>query len=317
MKTRIFSVLALLGALSIWGSGVAIATSCTCTATGFPTADLPSPVPPALTACLVNPAGTVSGTVDATGCDIGVYYGPGHSGSVSGAAISNASYYGVLVNGAAVNVLDSTIENVGPSVNSGDNTGILFLNGANCPHGVDRHGRRGACAILGNTITQPLWGKNGITAKNPGTMVVILRNTVEGYGPDASIAQNGIEIGDGAVADIEQNTVSGNQYTGNNNATGILIYGGPGHDGVGTFEGPNYTSQALVQNNSLSGNDIGVILWNVNDPATDPPPSTNNNVSLNTIFNDGACPNIFATGILYLSGKNDMIGGNTVYGLAY
>ena len=31
-----------------------------------------------LTAALVNPSGPVTGTVNATGCNIGVYYGPGH-----------------------------------------------------------------------------------------------------------------------------------------------------------------------------------------------------------------------------------------------
>ena len=38
-----------------------------------------------LTAALVSPASTVTGTVNATGCNIGVYYAPGTSGSVSAA----------------------------------------------------------------------------------------------------------------------------------------------------------------------------------------------------------------------------------------
>jgi hypothetical protein len=83
MKTRIFSVLGLLvlcGAFSTWGGGlgVAAATTCTCTATGFHSS--PTSANPALTACVVNPTGTFSATLNATGCDIGVYYEQGHSG---------------------------------------------------------------------------------------------------------------------------------------------------------------------------------------------------------------------------------------------
>lgn len=36
--------------------------------------------------------GNVTGTLDATSCNIGVYYGPGTSGTVSG-TISGANYY--------------------------------------------------------------------------------------------------------------------------------------------------------------------------------------------------------------------------------
>ena len=48
-----------------------------------------------LTAAEVNLSGTVTGTVDASGCNIGVYYGPGHTGAVS-AEVKNANYFGSL-----------------------------------------------------------------------------------------------------------------------------------------------------------------------------------------------------------------------------
>jgi len=284
-----------------------------------------------LTACLVNPAGTVSGTVNATGCDIGVYYSPGKSGSVNGAAISGANYFGVLVNGASVDVVNSTISNVGPAINNFGNVqyrpgGILFLNGANCSKGRhddghpsdDDDGHQSACGIYGNTITQPLWGKFGITAKNAGTNVAVYGNTIAGNGSNGGIAQNGIEISDGAEADIEQNTVENNQYTGTDtNATGILIYGGPGLAGAGAFEGPNYTGQLEVQNNTLTNNDVGVVLWNVNSPVSKPPKRTNNDVSQNSISNDGTSANIYSAGIIYGSGNGDTIDDNTVYGAGY
>ena len=51
--------------------------------------------------------GDVTGTLDATGCNIGVYYGPSTSGTVSGANISGANYYGVVDDAASVNISDA------------------------------------------------------------------------------------------------------------------------------------------------------------------------------------------------------------------
>jgi hypothetical protein len=118
-----------------------------------------------------QPPGTFNTTLDAGGCDIGIYYGPGQSGLISGAEISGATYFAVLVNGAAVNVLNSTINNVGSAIASTDSanyppTGIFYLGGANCP----TQDGPSACRIDGNTITQALLGRTAIAAKNAGTM---------------------------------------------------------------------------------------------------------------------------------------------------
>ena len=56
-----------------------------CTATGFIRDSIN------LTAALINPGGTVSGDVDATGCNIGIYYGPGAHGRVDGASIHGSN----------------------------------------------------------------------------------------------------------------------------------------------------------------------------------------------------------------------------------
>jgi len=316
MKTRIFSVLVLCGALSTWG-GLA-AAACTCTATGFPTA-------PGLTACQINPTPTVTGTINAAACDIGVYYSPGNSGSVNGATISGGGSFGVLVNGASVDVLNSTITTPG-------GVGIIYLNGASCLVPFrQRHpwlggaypgfsgGYPSACGVQNNAITLTAAGKTGVVAKNPGTVVAIINNMVTGSGPNGGIAQNGIEIGDGAAADIERNIVTNNEYTGPTfAATGILIYGGPAEAGYGNFEGPNYTSHLEVANNTLSSNDLGVVLWNQAAGNSKPPP-TNNDVSQNDISNDatGADCNPFATGIAYYSGNGDTTNDNAVYGVCY
>jgi hypothetical protein len=332
MKTRIFLLLVLCVAFSTWGSlGVAAAK--------------PPPPPPVPTACTTipdapisgltayyfNPTGTVSGTVSATalGCDVAVYYGPGHSGSVNTANISGEHCFGVVANGASVDVVNSSIPVSGVTCSADAGAyanyqfGIVYLNGANCSKGrgdgypSDGDGQQSACNIQGNTITLPINAKDGVVAKNPGTNVAIINNTIKGYGPDGGIAQNGIEIGDGAVADIEQNTVSGNNYTGTSAAAaGILIYGGPGNDHFGVFEGPNYTGHAEVQNNTLIGNDLGVYLWNINT-GSNPPKRTNNDVSQNNVSDNSASCNIFAAGITEESGNGDSINGNLVYGTCY
>ena len=63
--------------------------------------------------------GNVSGALDATGCNIGVYYDNAHTGNVTGANIHSANYYGVVVNGdvgaVAVNVTGSAIHDIGES----------------------------------------------------------------------------------------------------------------------------------------------------------------------------------------------------------
>jgi hypothetical protein len=81
--------------LSVLIGGMATAKAA-CTATGFFRDGIN------MTAASINPAGTVSGTVNATGCNIGVYYDAAHPGHVaSGSDISGANYYGVVDNGDA------------------------------------------------------------------------------------------------------------------------------------------------------------------------------------------------------------------------
>src|SRR3954447_25710840 len=70
-----------------------------------------------LTAAQINPA-AVTGPVDATGCDIGVYFDDGAVHSVSGATIENAFYYGVLTRnpGTVTNISNSEIRFIGDAV---------------------------------------------------------------------------------------------------------------------------------------------------------------------------------------------------------
>ena len=76
--------------------------------------------------------------------------------------------------------------------------------------------------------------KNGITAGGPGTgggpTMAITNNTVVGIGATSLIAQNGIQIGFGAIGKVTGNTVADDIYTGPAAAagTGILIFASTG-----------------------------------------------------------------------------------------
>lgn len=165
-----------------------------------------------LTAAQINPTGTFTATVDATGCNIGVYYNTADSGgAVSGATISGANYYGVLVNGRSINITTSSIHDIGESP----------FNGAQ--HGVGIYYTGGATgSVTGNTVFN--YQKNGISVS--GTSAVIVSgNTVTGQGPVNYIAQNGVEIIYGATASVKNNSINNNYYTGSTwEACGLLFY---------------------------------------------------------------------------------------------
>lgn len=170
----------------------------TCTPTGFN----------GLTAAVVNPIAPVTGDVDATGCNIGVYF-DSHNGIVTNANVHGANYYGVVVNGdtnqISVDVTNSQIHDIGEMPFNGTQHGVAVYYrgfGAGSASG----------AISGNTVYR--YQKGGITTNGDGVTVSITNNTVTGLGQVDFIAQNGIQVGFGATADVRGNTVQDNFYTG-------------------------------------------------------------------------------------------------------
>jgi len=144
--------------------------------------------------------GTVSGTLDASGCDIGVYFAsPGNV--TAGAEISGARYFGVVNDGTSVTVEGASIHDIGNKPFDGTQHGVAvyFTNG-------------GTGTIDGNTVWA--YQKGGIVANGPATAATITNNTVTGLGPVVFIAGNGIQVSRGAVAEVRGNTISDNFYTG-------------------------------------------------------------------------------------------------------
>lgn len=307
MKKVILAVISIV-ALMVASIGIA---SAACTQTGFVRDGIN------LTAAMINPIGTVKGTVDATGCNIGIYYGPGATGVIKKAEIFGANYFGVVVDGSSgstsVDVLDSAIHDIGESP----------LNGAQ--HGVGiyyvAYSNTGSAGgkISGNWLDS--YQKGGIVANGPGVSVIVSGNQVAGEGPVAYIAQNGIQIGYGASASVMKNTVSGHSYTGTSTVSGgIIVVGGPGY---GSCPGGNpcaITTGTQIVQNTVADNDIGVFLTNLEADWSAPTHATNIKVVNNTITNSALTNNYWGFGYqagVSDVGNNDKIINNKISGNGY
>ncbi|HUZ02548.1 MAG TPA: right-handed parallel beta-helix repeat-containing protein [Thermomicrobiaceae bacterium] len=296
----------------------------------------PTPVVQGMTAAVINPTQPVTGTIDATGCDIGVYFGPGTSGTVRNAEIFGAAAFGIFNDGARVDVKNSRIHDIGNGQDvcgSGDfaaavggddecgggdrryiggrsGTGILVL-------GVDRPARS---TLVGNTISR--YGRRGISVSGPGANVQITANTLTGGRPDGSSQggpfQTGIWVANGASATISGNTITNHISAGGEGSAwvGIMVAGGADHNGM-----PNYTTRVQISGNTLRNNDVGVLLSNI---PVDPAVQTENRVTGNTI--QGPLTSATSTGqsggeprragIKVLGGVSDKVTGNSISGYA-
>jgi hypothetical protein len=315
------AVVTALGVVALPGSAMAA----TCTPTGF--------VRDSINMTAAQIGGDVTGSLDAGGCNIGVYYGPLYdsgttypvtqgnvsgsapAGNVTGATIFGANYFGVVVNGdvgtVAVNVTGSTIHDIGESP----------LTGQGSQHGNAVYYRALASGtasgiISGNTVSN--YQKGGIIT-NGAVSATIRNDVVTGQGPVSWIAQNGIQVGYGAKATVTGNTVSENAYTGTGgtSSSGVLVIGG------GCFNPPTLTTGLVISKNTLTNNDVGVWLFNADASCSAVTTKTNNSVKLNTITN-GAVTNTtghnatcgYQAGVSDV-GHKDAIVNNKISGTGY
>jgi hypothetical protein len=298
---------AVIATFLVAGLGtVASAAAPVCTPTGFVRDNIN------MTAAQIG--GDVTGTLDATGCNIGVYYDNANSGNVTGATIFGANYFGVVVNGdvgaVSVNVTGSAIHDIGENPFNGTQHGVAIYYRA--------LGTGTASGVISDDIVTK-YQKGGITV-NGNVATTITNNTVTGNGAVDYIAQNGIQVGYGAQATITGNTVTGNAYTGTNGASsgGILVVGG-------SFFGLPNTVDLLITKNTLANNDVGVWLFNADQNGFAPTSRTDNVVKFNTITNDAvtnttgdsmspACG--YQAGISDV-GTKDLIVNNSISGVGY
>jgi parallel beta-helix repeat protein len=319
MKRLVSITAALAVALAASVLTIGTASAATCSQTGFFRDGIN------MTAAQIGGNVTSATPLDATGCNIGVYYGPLYDttgtnqtgtadpGNVTGATIFGANYFGVLVNGdigaVSVSVTNSNVNQIGENPLNGTQHGVAVYYRA--------FGGSASGTISGNTVSG--YQKGGITI-NGKVSATITNNTVTGQGPVDYIAQNGIQIGYGAMATVTGNTVTGNAYTGSNLASsaGILVVGGE-YFGSGFAN----TVGLTITKNTLTGNDVGVWIFNADTSGNAPTTATNNAVKINKISN-GAVTNTtgydatcgYQAGIAD-NGKKDLIVNNTISGTGY
>lgn len=291
--------------------GAAASVEAACTATGFFRDNIN------MTAAAINPVpGT--GVIDATGCNIGVYIDHTIAGGVAtiqSRDIFGANYFGILVNGdggsVQANIKDNIIHNIGE----------VPFNGAQ--HGVGIYVR---AFFAGNNVTGEITGntvfayqKGGIVVNGRGGRISkVNSNRVIGQGHVPYIAQNGIQVGYGAMptpAQVVGNMVTGNSYIGipgdGSASAGILVVGGPWLGNCPDGNVCPYTNQVVIAGNLLFNNDTAVNTVNAPADFSAPPSQTQVIVYQNLAGSDFCYNQAYQAGISAL-GNTDYIYNNYI-----
>jgi parallel beta-helix repeat protein len=209
----------------------------------------------------------ITGTVDATGCNLGVYVGPGVTGvTISGATVENATDHGILVeNTSNVMVQNNTVTNNGtkpnPKVASDD---AIFFSGVS------------GSTISGNTVTNDNAGGIRITddgpldpgAPNPGPATVVPSSNDTITGNKVSKVYGGCAVlagGYNAGNDIQSVAFS------NNTITGAIAQFGPNGPVIGQIviaaNGPNVKiSGVSVTGNTITQSVVTGVVLHANAP---------------------------------------------------
>jgi hypothetical protein len=116
----------------------------------------------------------------------------------------------------------------------------------------------GTAAVTVENSSVHDYDKNGITADGSGTVATISNNYIVGIGATPLIAQNGIQLSDGARGKISGNTVTDDVYVNQPNcgpgvctsATGILLY-----DSGGTS-----TNHVTISSNTVSNTQGAIVV---------------------------------------------------------
>ncbi len=184
-------------------------------------------------------------------------------------------------NGASVTMTGLTVSGPGSGTSGSIDTGIAVLGGANLdlsaaavvdisdnPLSGAQNGEGIRVGQPRNTTTPATWGtatitnvtvsgyqKNGIVFAGAGTTGTIQNDTITGVGLTNTIAQNGIQIGDGATATVEDNIVSGNEYNGPFGGASPLV---TQSIGILIFDAG---SGVTITGNTVKGNDLGIYTY--------------------------------------------------------
>jgi len=151
-------------------------------------------------------------------------------------------YVGIFYRAASGAIQDTRVTNIHHPATPGCQAVLgIFVQSANGGPGLNSN-----VAIVNNVVDN--YGKNGMTANEPGTFVTVSNNMVFGRGPTGpgDAAQNGVQIGFGARGLVSGNTISDHNYLPPDFvACGVLFFEGGG--GVGR-----------AKNNMFAGNEQNI-----------------------------------------------------------
>jgi parallel beta-helix repeat protein len=150
--------------------------------------------------------------------------------------------YGVLIDGGGeATVSGNRITKIRSVPLGGTQTGVgIFVGGPD----ADAPNPFGTATIVGNVIDS--YQKSGVVVLDPQSTATIALNLIAGAGPTTRIAQNGIQVSEGAEARIVGNLITGNIFTPQGTeAAGVLILDSGAVD---------------VRNNAIVGNEVGVLV---------------------------------------------------------
>jgi hypothetical protein len=233
-----------------------------------------------LTAVTVAASGAmVTGPIDATGCDLGVYIGPGTSGvTIQGAMISGANDHAVLADDA------TTLTISGNTING---------NGINPTKGVAENKAIQLDGVTNSTVTRNTAGGN----------VADGAIGVADYGPVDPGAPKSAATAPVASANV---TVSNNTLTGNRGGCEMVIAGYNAGGGAShiTASGNHISDLSQIGKFGPHGPEIGQIVVAADAPGV---PMMANTITGNTIMGSGL-PGV----IVHANAPGDMIDGTTI-----
>lgn len=229
------------------------------------------------------------------------------SGLADVCASGAARLRGILLEAASGEVVDSAVSGLAKgSSTSGcqEGFGIEVRNddASRGPFRVD---------VLRNRVSS--YQKVGILAVG-AVDVTIDGNTVQGGGPVAHIARNGIQVGNGATGSVTGNSVSGNAYTGASGDTGAgLVVAGGSYYGAGT----PLSTGLVIERNTLTDNDIGVSLSQL-EGSGGAAPSTPTRIRVaSNVLSNGAATNPTYQAAIADFGTGNVITSNVISGAGY
>jgi parallel beta-helix repeat protein len=117
------------------------------------------------------------------------------------------------------------------------------------------------------------YDKNGITADGSGTVATITGNYVVGIGSTTLIAQNGIQVSDGATGSVKNNTVTDDVY--------ISPEGGPYYSATGIllYDSGTLSAGITVSGNTVSNSQGGIVTYGDSGGTADNNVITSNKVT--------------------------------------